>query len=55
MHYLLPEILDLYFGITEDEHVFLDDVDRFLQKINGYVIFADGNHENHRALNKFPC
>ena len=42
------------FWDNKDEHVFLDDVDRFLQKINGYVIFADGNHENHRALNKFP-
>ena len=42
------------FWDNRDEHVFLDDVDRFLQKINGYIIFADGNHENHRALNKFP-
>ena len=42
------------FWDNRDEHVFLDDVDQFLQKINGYVIFADGNHENHRALNKFP-
>ena len=42
------------FWDNRDEHVFLDDIDRFLQKINGYIIFADGNHENHRALNKFP-
>ena len=30
------------FWDNRDKHVFLDDVDRFLQKINGYIIFANG-------------
>lgn len=39
---------------TNNERCFLDDVDHFLKRKNAWIIFVDGNHENHRALNAFP-
>ena len=42
------------FRDDDDERAFLDDMDGFLQKTDGYIIFVDGNHEHHRALNAFP-
>lgn len=38
----------------EQEHSFLTDVDLFLRKNESYIVFVDGNHENHKALAAFP-
>ena len=32
---------DFVFWDNRDEHVFLDDVDQFLQKINGYFVLEE--------------
>ena len=37
------------FRDNNDERCFLNDVDQFLKRKNAYLVFADGNHENHRA------
>ena len=42
------------FRDNNDERCFLNDVDRFLKKKDAYLVFVDGNHENHRALNAYP-
>lgn len=39
---------------TNSERCFLDDVDSFLKRKNAWIVFVDGNHENHRALNAYP-
>ena len=36
------------------EKSYLRDVNRFLAKLNCYLVFVDGNHENHPALNSYP-
>ena len=36
------------------EKSYLRDVNRFLAKLNCYLVFVDGNHENHPALNAYP-
>lgn len=42
------------FRNDKDENVFLDDVQVFLENKNAYIVFCDGNHENHAELNKLP-
>lgn len=42
------------FRDTSDEHSFLTDVDIFLRKMGAYIVWVDGNHENHKAINEFP-
>lgn len=42
------------FRDTPDEWSFLNDVDCFLRKMGSYIIYVDGNHENHQVLNKLP-
>lgn len=37
-----------------NEWCFLNDVELFLEKKDIYLVFVDGNHENHKALNSFP-
>lgn len=37
-----------------DERSYLNDVDLFLERKEAYLIFVDGNHENHWALNDYP-
>ena len=41
------------FRNNNSERCFLNDVDRFLQK-KAFLVFVDGNHENHKALNEYP-
>ena len=36
------------------EKSYLRDVNHFLVKHNCYLVFVDGNHENHPALNSYP-
>ena len=42
------------FGFTfrdnNSERCFLNDVDRFLQRKKAFLVFVDGNHENHKAV-----
>ena len=42
------------FRDNQDERSFLNDVDMFLRKLGTFLVFVDGNHENHKALNEFP-
>ena len=42
------------FRDNNDERCFLNDVDQFLKRKKAYLVFVDGNHENHRALNEYP-
>lgn len=42
------------FRDNNDERCFLNDVDQFLKRKNAYLVYVDGNHENHRALNEYP-
>ena len=37
-----------------DENSWLDQIDLFLRRNGSYILFVDGNHENHRALAEFP-
>jgi hypothetical protein len=39
---------------NKQEESFLNDVEFFLRKKNAYLLFVDGNHENHRLLNALP-
>lgn len=41
------------FRNDSDENSWLNDVDLFLRKNDLYILFVDGNHENHRALGEF--
>lgn len=42
------------FRNNSDEKSWLNDVDLFLRRNDLYILFVDGNHENHRALREFP-
>lgn len=42
------------FRNNNDERCFLNDVDQFLKRKEAYLVFVDGNHENHKVLNEYP-
>lgn len=42
------------FRNNNSERCFFNDVDRFLQRKKAFLVFVDGNHENHKALNEYP-
>jgi predicted phosphodiesterase len=42
------------FGNDKSEEGFLNDVQNFLEDKEAYIVFVDGNHENHSALNALP-
>ncbi len=42
------------FRNDKPEHVFLDEVETLLDKKQAYLVFVDGNHENHIALAAYP-
>lgn len=39
---------------TPEERSFLTDTDLLLKKKNAYILFVDGNHENHHLLQQYP-
>jgi predicted phosphodiesterase len=41
-------LLDYY------EKAFLNDMEKYLEERNCYIVYVDGNHENHKALNELP-
>lgn len=42
------------FRNDRDEQILLNDIESFLEQKNAYIVFCDGNHENHTELNKLP-
>lgn len=43
-----------YFQLNRSEEAFLNDLHFFLKRNDMYLVYVDGNHENHMALNDLP-
>jgi predicted phosphodiesterase len=53
---ILFEVGDFGYLFRNDktEQNFLNDIENFLEKKDAYIVFVDGNHDNHRALQELP-